>query len=473
MLLFRLVFVVVFCFTAIFAEDEILSIDDVSVFESDFFSTINIDDWKASSVNQRQIIVDDFLSKKLFVFDAKSLGLENGVGFQVKKRNRGEFLLLSEFYENTVVKPLVTDVLLEKTKKNLIVDKHVYQILIGYKGCKMKGDFSLSKEDAKQLSKAVYKQLLGGGDFKSLVLKYSSDPLSKHKEGDMGWVSWGRWVPAFQDKVYSLGINSYGSPLLTDFGFHILIVTEEKPSEHLKLSSEDFSKLSFKYARNIVAPLFKAKKTEVDMGLIEAFGFKVNNVAVDKIELSLLKKNGPVSQTNVSAFLSGLENIGSVFVIKEKGFGVLWLVEQLKKIPASYRPQLSSRVDVENLIHNLALQHIASTTGFELGLEKTISYSNKLSEFADDLLYKSYYKKLKTEKPVVSENKTKDYYNNNIDKFSKEGVLLPFEDVKSKIKQSLSTTSLEDYKKTVLQNLKLKYNVVINTSLFTLKKENK
>ena len=81
--------------------------------------------------------------------------------------------------------------------------------------------------------KKAQKELKGGADFGELAKKYSDDPGSKTRGGDLGFFSKGEMVPEFEKTAFSLNVGQVSEPVLTDFGYHIIKVEEKKASRKL------------------------------------------------------------------------------------------------------------------------------------------------------------------------------------------------------------------------------------------------
>jgi len=75
----------------------------------------------------------------------------------------------------------------------------------------------------------LLKQIKGGADFADLAKKFSQDPGSAQKGGDLGWVSRGQMVKNFEDSVFSLKENQLSGVITTEYGFHIIQVLEKQP----------------------------------------------------------------------------------------------------------------------------------------------------------------------------------------------------------------------------------------------------
>lgn len=84
----------------------------------------------------------------------------------------------------------------------------------------------------------IEKQLKAGADFAELAKKYSEDPGSKDKGGDIGFFAKGMMVKEFEDAAFKLKKGQISDIVPTDFGYHIIKLEEEKPGKQLELTDE-------------------------------------------------------------------------------------------------------------------------------------------------------------------------------------------------------------------------------------------
>ena len=75
----------------------------------------------------------------------------------------------------------------------------------------------------------VEAELKGGADFADEAKKYSTDPSSKDKGGDLGEFGKGQMVPSFQAAAFSQKIGVVGPPVKSPFGYHIIVVEKKIP----------------------------------------------------------------------------------------------------------------------------------------------------------------------------------------------------------------------------------------------------
>ncbi|HVO33806.1 MAG TPA: peptidylprolyl isomerase [Elusimicrobiota bacterium] len=84
------------------------------------------------------------------------------------------------------------------------------------------------KKAAMDKIKDVQAQLKKGADFGDLAKKYSDDPGSKDRGGDLGYFSHGDMVPAFEKVAFGLDVGQTSDIVTTDYGYHIIRVEEKK-----------------------------------------------------------------------------------------------------------------------------------------------------------------------------------------------------------------------------------------------------
>lgn len=96
-------------------------------------------------------------------------------------------------------------------------------------------------EEIKKKAADVLSQVKKGGKFEDLAKKYSEDPGSKDKSGDLGWIVQGQTVPEFEKTAFSLAPSQVSDLVKSQYGFHIIKVLEKetahtKPFEEVKES---------------------------------------------------------------------------------------------------------------------------------------------------------------------------------------------------------------------------------------------
>ncbi len=85
----------------------------------------------------------------------------------------------------------------------------------------------------KSEAKKILNELLEGGSFEKLAQKYSIDSITAPKGGDLGYISPGEMIPAFEEAIFALEKKGDIGPIIeTQFGYHLVKLTDTKKLEN-------------------------------------------------------------------------------------------------------------------------------------------------------------------------------------------------------------------------------------------------
>ena len=79
--------------------------------------------------------------------------------------------------------------------------------------------------DTSEKCEELKNEILGGSDFADVAREHSSCPSSA-QGGDLGEFGPGQMVKEFDEVVFSAELNTVQGPVQTQFGYHLLEVTE-------------------------------------------------------------------------------------------------------------------------------------------------------------------------------------------------------------------------------------------------------
>lgn len=91
-----------------------------------------------------------------------------------------------------------------------------------------------------ETAKEILNKLNNGSDFAELAKEYSLDG-SASRGGNLGFFPRGRMVKPFEEAAFALQVGEISEPVKTDFGYHIIKVTDRQEAKTLSLeeSKED------------------------------------------------------------------------------------------------------------------------------------------------------------------------------------------------------------------------------------------
>lgn len=121
----------------------------------------------------------------------------------------------------------------------------------------VKASHILVKEEDK--IKEINEKLKSGESFEELA-KAESECPSGQNGGDLGLFGKGKMVPEFETAAFALGLNEVSEPFKTDFGFHIVKVTEK--SEGGKQTLEDVTDGIKRHLEQVKAQVVISKKVK-------------------------------------------------------------------------------------------------------------------------------------------------------------------------------------------------------------------
>tara|TARA_R110000822_G_scaffold226254_14_gene359036 strand:+ start:19695 stop:20990 length:1296 start_codon:yes stop_codon:yes gene_type:complete len=116
--------------------------------------------------------------------------------------------------------------------KRLVVQHKVRHILL------TPNEIRNDEETLKEIND-LRAELINGGDFVALSKEHSEDIATSLSGGELGWSVPGQFVPLFEKTMSEVEINQVSEPFSSQFGWHILQVTERREqdfSEDIKRS---------------------------------------------------------------------------------------------------------------------------------------------------------------------------------------------------------------------------------------------
>lgn len=158
------------------------------------------------------------------------------------KKNIGDDATISQYFNDVVVDSIqVTSIELEGYFRdnpalfeggNRVRASHILFMV-------PQGAAPATKAEIRSKALGVLAQAKNGEDFAELARKHSEDPGSGPAGGDLNWFMRGQMVPEFDSVVFSLKEGEIGDLVETQFGYHIIKVTEKgKPLQFEEIKND-------------------------------------------------------------------------------------------------------------------------------------------------------------------------------------------------------------------------------------------
>jgi peptidyl-prolyl cis-trans isomerase C len=212
----------------------------------------------------RQAVLDNLIARELLYQESKKKGFkgnEEEVNGQLKalrarfpseaefqtgltKMNITEADLRSQIEQDITIRQFINDTFVDKVTVSEAEIKAYYdnnpqfftkpeQIRASHILIKVEPQAdAMQKDRARKALKKVQQKLQTGEDFGALAKEFSQGP-SAPKGGDLGFFGRGQMVKPFEDKAFAMKTGEVSDIVETQFGYHLIKVTDKKPESTL------------------------------------------------------------------------------------------------------------------------------------------------------------------------------------------------------------------------------------------------
>jgi hypothetical protein len=260
-------------------------------------------------------------------------------------------------------------------------------------------------------------------NFADKAKEYSDDPGSASKGGDYGFIdSTINFVTPFKDAAFSAPIGKIVGPVQTEYGYHLILVEEEKKTPLDEIRND----------KKIIDQVKKTKSTQV----------------AEKYMDDLMKKYAGKYTYNPDLLMDPNKNASAVFFAIPTGKTILVkeIAEQMGASLAMFqkdRNQLDSVV-AKKMIH----PELRNLEGLEKGYDKDPSMLKKMSfeiQQFKAMLFEEYLRDENRKTIQFTEVEKKAYYEKNINNYKENNKPISYEKAKSWIEQDLNFTKDRDF----------------------------
>lgn len=188
-------------------------------------------------INQYQIDPEQFIAE--VTPDEESIAAyyeKHKDNFDLPEQVRVEYVVLSldAVAKNETVSDEAVDAYFSEHKDEFgqPEERKASHILIALTAESSEEDKQSAREKAQQILEQIQRD---PEQFSSLAQEYSNDPGSASQGGDLGFFGRGVMVKPFEDKIFSMQINEVSDIVETDFGLHIIKLTDIKEARQQRL----------------------------------------------------------------------------------------------------------------------------------------------------------------------------------------------------------------------------------------------
>ncbi|MBR4276696.1 MAG: peptidylprolyl isomerase [Prevotella sp.] len=133
---------------------------------------------------------------------------------------------------------------------------------------------------------SLYSEIKKGADFESMAKQYSQDPGSAQRGGEIGWISRGQTLKAFEEAAFALKKGEVSQPVLSEAGYHIIKMKDRKQLESYDELRDDIMKFIEKrdLRRQIAQNRLKAiaeQKNETEQQVMDARADSISAIDQD------------------------------------------------------------------------------------------------------------------------------------------------------------------------------------------------
>ena len=166
----------------------------------------------------------------------------------------------------------------------------------------------LAEADVLTLARETQQRILEGEDFEALASEFSSDIVSAEEGGDIGYTDGSAFPSEIEEALEILAVNEVSDPIITEFGVHLVKLTED---------SESF----FQPYEEVVDRIERDKKSaEIELIYAERLqdlsnlAFETGDLLTISEELNLpILQSEPIGRSGGSAIFSNQELIAAAF----------------------------------------------------------------------------------------------------------------------------------------------------------------
>jgi parvulin-like peptidyl-prolyl isomerase len=357
-----------------------------------------------SELERKKELVNKLIDDQVVILEAYKEGLDNAVNQDSGLAAQKDRILLNVLYQKEIAaKSKPTEAELRREYDRTKEEVHAAHILV----------------ETKQEAEDVYNQLKAGADFGELAREKSIDPSAKTNGGDLGFFTWGKMVPEFQQAAFALKEGEISQPVQTSYGWHIIKLLERREKEQPSFEESKSlieTKVENEKRENRVKEYFAQLRKKVDFTLnpqaYQLLISKSQEVPPDTIGL-----RRPGDMVNVDQF-STEERDMPLFTYQNGVISLGQFAGHYNEIPQAYRPRLQDQEKLIETAFGTVVQGLLVDVARKQNLENSEEFNKEWSGLKEAEMAKMMTSDVILKGVGISDEEVQSYYDRHQDRFT-------------------------------------------------------
>jgi len=166
--------------------------------------------------------------------------------------------------------------------------------------------------DIREEAERVRAELVAGADFAELAREYSTGPTGP-AGGDLGWFGRGEMVAPFEEAAFALEIGEISEVVETEFGFHIILLTDRRDAFEPELSdvidqvrADVEGEILDERMQTWFNAVYEAAEFDVLLPLVDAMRIEQEDIDLGIAAFERIRDEGTVDEPYLPYFIGAL-----------------------------------------------------------------------------------------------------------------------------------------------------------------------
>ena len=313
------------------------------------------------SLEQREESLNTLVERKLKIAGARAEGYFDTPEVK-EKRER----YLVDGMMNRLHKLEVLDKIATEEKLRELYNKQGLEVEASHVLLRWTADSSAVRRQAAEVAREISR----GMPFAQAAERYTEEPGGGERQGSLGWFTWGRMVPEFQDACWQLEVGEVSEPVETQFGVHLIHLTGRREVASRPSFEEQRDGLTESYLR-MNGETVSRMGLDYVIAMKEEMGFMLDTLACGDLLTAIQANMQP--ERKLRDILS--EDLGAEWAGKELAVwegGKTTVTELSASTERNFRPtsDITSRERVIEMVDCASLFPMIEIRARERGLDK-------------------------------------------------------------------------------------------------------